>query len=148
MKEFIEVPTLTTIGCRLRQQRLKSILRQKQLKSALICDRRHVFYFTGFWCRPIYAPIVLIEVDGLTILSAPFSPTCEIASDQLSIYESNRMATLVDDQWTAALKPLLSHIPADQFGSDGFLPIGSLDSKPSCDLPPGALATPSCKRCR
>src|SRR5262245_13934099 len=101
MNLILPSPDLTIEGCRKRQARLRDVLRNLDLQTVLISDRRHVFYFTGFWCRPIFNPAVLIQLDGPTVISVPFEPTSALAADQVVVYESAKMATLVEDQWQA-----------------------------------------------
>lgn len=122
--EPLNVPNLTPAGCRTRQARLRAILDERKLDVALITDRRHVYYFTGFWSRPLYKPLVLIERQGGTVISVPFAGEHEIAADKILTYESNRLCTLVDDQWNAALDRLRPNLTASQrLGGDGVVPL-------------------------
>ncbi|MCC7084668.1 MAG: aminopeptidase P family protein [Pirellulales bacterium] len=121
--EPLNVPNLTVSGCRGRQARLREVLTERKLDVALIGDRRHVYYFTGFWCRPLYNPLVLIERNGGTTISVPFAGEHEIAADKVFTYESNRFCTLVDDQWSAALDCLRPDLSSSQrLGGDGVIP--------------------------
>jgi Xaa-Pro aminopeptidase len=122
--EPLIVPNLTPAGCRARQARLRTILEERKLDVALITDRRHVYYFTGFWCRPLYKPLVLIDRQGKTTISVPFAGEHEIAADEILTYESNRLCTLVDDQWNAALDRLRPRLASSQrLGGDGVIPL-------------------------
>lgn len=118
------LPTLSVDGCKARQERLRRLLQARGIAAALLCDRRHVYYFTGFWCRAIYSPMALIEADGLTSLSAPHAPRDEVAADQTHVYEGSRLCTLIDDQLAAALKPLAARLSNFRMiGCDGMLPV-------------------------
>jgi len=113
------LPGLTIAGCRARQERLRKRLDQLGLEAALILDARHVHYLTGYWVRPIFRPVLLIERDGQATLSAPLPPAEEVAADATLIAESNRLGTLVDDQLAASLQPLGSRLTRlRQLGSD------------------------------
>lgn len=79
------------------------------LDAAFVCDRYHVYYFTGYWTRPYFAPLALIERDGSTWLSAPEPPTDAIAADHVLVHEPSYNGTLVDDRFGAAVEPLLEH---------------------------------------
>ncbi len=119
MVEPQTAPSLTTAGCRKRQERLRRALRILGLDAALLVDRRHVHYFTGYWQRALYSPMVLIERNGPVTLSAPLEPPAPIAVDQTVVYESNRLGTLVDDQWVAARQSLQARLqPIKSLGTD------------------------------
>jgi Xaa-Pro dipeptidase len=131
------LPTLTVDGCQARQERLRRLLQARGIAGALLCDRRHVHYFTGFWCRAIYSPMALIEADGPTSLSAPYAPRDEVAADHAHVYEGNRLCTLVDDQLAAALKPLAARLSnLHGIGCDGLLPVLVAESHEWADLRP------------
>ena len=97
---------LTREGCAARQRRLRDQLVALKLDGALITDPGHVMYFTNFWARAILPRAMLILADGPVVLS-----THEIgdfvAADELRVYESNKLATLVDDLPLASITPLL-----------------------------------------
>src|SRR5690348_3348979 len=106
MADPLAVPGLTVAGCQARQQRLRPYLERLQLDAALIGDRRHVHYFTGYWCREVFAAAVLIERGGPTRLVVPL-PTAEpVAADEIRTYPSNHLGTLVDDHLEGVLQPL------------------------------------------
>jgi Xaa-Pro dipeptidase len=122
--EPLTVPNLTPAGCRARQNRLRALLEERKLDVGLITDRRHVYYFTGFWCRPLYRPLVLIQQQGGTTASVPFAGPSEIAADEVLTYEAARLCTLIDDQWSAALDRLRPQLSSSQrLGIDGFVPL-------------------------
>jgi Xaa-Pro aminopeptidase len=100
-----EVTGLTTEGCKLRQQRLAEWLRDAGLEAALICDRRHVYYFSGYWSAFYHSPLLIIRADGATRAVLPEGAVNgDIAADESLFYEASRLGTLVDDQLASALR--------------------------------------------
>ncbi len=99
-------PGLDPAACRLRQQALRQYLAENGVEAALISDRRHVHFLTGYWCSASLVAIALIERDGPTTLVTPFPPEEETACDSLAIYESHLLCTLIDDHVGAALTAL------------------------------------------
>jgi Xaa-Pro aminopeptidase len=97
---------LTTDGCRARQRALRGRLLRDRLDAALVCDRRHVHYLTGYWCPAVFAAAALVERDGPITLVTPHPPEYEPAADVLLHYPAQRRATLIDDQLGAAIEPL------------------------------------------
>ncbi|HEY8503598.1 MAG TPA: Xaa-Pro peptidase family protein [Gemmataceae bacterium] len=122
---------LTREGCEERQRALREHLRRRGLATALIADRRHVYYLTGYWCRAVFAAAALVESDGPTTLVVPLPPEDEPAAGDVRVYESNRLGTLVDDQPGAALRAL-----ADRLGR--FRRVG-------CDGPVCPWLVPECE---
>ena len=100
---------LTVSGCRSRQNRLREQCESLQLDAALITDPRHVYYFTGYWGRSLFAPTVLIKSSGEAILASPFPPQSEMAAQEIVVYESNQIGTLVDNQDVAAVSVIQDH---------------------------------------
>jgi Xaa-Pro dipeptidase len=109
IKTFI-LPNLNPSGCRLRQQKLVAAIKDRELDAALICDRFHVYYFTGYWTRPYFAPVALIERDGATWLSAPEELTDAIAVEHMLLHKASYNGTLVDDRLNAAIEPLIERL--------------------------------------
>jgi Xaa-Pro dipeptidase len=111
---------LTGEGCKSRQGRLVERLRTLGLPGALICDRRHVYYFSGYWAAYYYAPLLLIREDGAAHAVLPDAAgKAPVAADATCHYETHRLGTLVEDQFSAALReiaPRLSKLPT--FGID------------------------------
>lgn len=101
------LPRLTIEGCLTRQKRLCSLLVNTGIDAALITRRDHVHYLTGFWTRAILPAALLIRADGSTVLSLPFESDEELAAQQIEVYESNRMATMVDNVPAASVQPLI-----------------------------------------
>jgi Xaa-Pro dipeptidase len=117
------VPGLTLEGCKARQKRLCRHLQQRDLDAALICDRRHVHYLTGYWHRWLFAPVVLLTREGAAVLSAPVPAEGPIAADEVVVYESNRLGTLVDDQLRAAVRAIETRLQGlGTIGFDGTIP--------------------------
>jgi len=117
------VPGLTIEGCKRRQDRFARSLGERDLDAALICDRRHVHYLTGYWHRSLFAPAVLIRRDGQATLSAPLPVEGEAAADEIVVYESNRLGTLVDDQLGAATRAIQDRLEGlRRIGCDGPVP--------------------------
>lgn len=129
MQSELAVVGLTVDGCRKRQEALRRVMDHENLDAALILDRRHVHYFTGYWHRAVFAAALLIERDGPATLVVPLPPETESACDQWLQYESNRLGTLVDDHPSAALQPLLDRLAKHKrLGSDGPIPHWLIDS--------------------
>src|SRR5262245_65302010 len=101
---------LTLEGCRARQAELRRHLDRLKLDAALILDRRHVYYFTGYRQRSVFATAALIETHGRTTLAAPLAVEQATAADDIEVFASNRHCTLVDEQLAAACKVMQSRI--------------------------------------
>ncbi len=97
---------LTLAGCRERQARLRRQIESLGVEAALIVDPRHVYYFSGYFVRRIFSPVLLIERDGPTVLSIPLPPDYDVAADETVLYASNHLGTLVDDQLGASVEAL------------------------------------------
>ena len=123
----IDRPTVTVslcpVACSDRRSELQIARANRKLDAALITDRRHVYYFTGYW-RPLsFASAVLIERDGPTTLVAPVPLEGHFAADEILIYESNRCCTLVDDQVGGSMDTLIDRLAKfTRIGIDGLLP--------------------------
>jgi Xaa-Pro aminopeptidase len=102
---------LTTDGCRLRQRRLADRLQELATDAALVCDPRHVYFFTRYLTASHHASLLLVAADGRSHVVLPAAADREeIVATDLSVYESHRLATLVDDQFRAALRSLESEL--------------------------------------
>jgi Xaa-Pro aminopeptidase len=111
---------LTTDGCRARQRTVREHLARNRLDAALVCDRRHVHYLTGYWCPAVFASVALIERDGPTTLVAPHPLDFEPAADVTLHYPAQRLATLTDDQPGAAVEVIAESLRRrDRVGVDG-----------------------------
>lgn len=98
---------LTKQGCELRLQRLVDWLNQTETDAALLVDPRHVYYFAGYLTASFHASLLLVEQNGTShiVLPGDAEPS-SIAATRQTVYESNKYATLVDDQFRAALAVL------------------------------------------
>jgi Xaa-Pro aminopeptidase len=102
-----------------RQRLLGEALRRLGLRGAVLADRRHVHYFTGYWCRELFSPLLWVDAGGAGALSAPRPPDRPVFAEIVEVYESHRSATLVDDQFHAAWTVLSRRVgPPDRIGSD------------------------------
>ncbi len=120
--------TLSIPACRDRQARLRRALAEQNLDAALLTDRRHVYYFTGYWRHQAFADAVLIERDGPAILVAPMPLEEPFAADKVLVYESNRCCTLLDDQLGGVMEVLRTRqAKFERIGIDGALPAQLLD---------------------
>ena len=99
--------------CRTRQARLCRRLRDDGLDAAVLTDLRHVNYLGAHWQRQITAAGMLVTAEGSATMLLGDEPEDDVAADEVVVYESNRLATLVDDQFGAmfeALRPRLDGI--------------------------------------
>ncbi len=116
---------LTLEGCRDRQDELRRHLERLKLDAALILDRRHVYYFTGYRQRSVFSMAALIETNGRTTLAAPLPVEQSVAADDVEVFASNRCCTLVDDQLEAACDVLQTRLSRHaRLGCDSAVPIG------------------------
>jgi Xaa-Pro dipeptidase len=100
---------LTMQGCQARRQRLTERLASAGLDAALICDRRHVYYLSGYWAAWYHTPLMVQAADGASHLVLPDTADAEGATaDKASHYQTHKLGTLADDQFGAALRPLES----------------------------------------
>ena len=97
-----KIPSLTKAGCLARQSILAEIIKRNGLDSVLITNPELVHYFTGFWGRCIMSPVFWMNDNNQTILSIPHRAD-NLFSNDVIIYPSNRMGTLVDQQLYLAI---------------------------------------------
>jgi Xaa-Pro aminopeptidase len=71
----------------------------------VIVHPHHVHYFTGWWTRPIFFPVLLITPQAAT-LALPFASDDPAIVDARVTYVGSRNASIVDDQYAEALKAL------------------------------------------
>lgn len=90
--------------CQARQKRLVEQLKFLALDAALLSDRRHVHYFSGYW-NPWSKTCVglLVLAEGQTVLAAAHPNHSAICVDIQRTYQSTRYGTLVDNQEEAML---------------------------------------------
>lgn len=115
-----EIHGLTIDGCRKRQQRLITQLQQSKIDAALIADRRHVYYFIGYWSAAHHVPTLLISANGMVQANLPEAALdIEVAADEVKYYQSEKQGTLVEDQWAASLREFDKQLQAiERFGFD------------------------------
>ncbi|HET6575958.1 MAG TPA: Xaa-Pro peptidase family protein [Fimbriiglobus sp.] len=131
---------LTTDGCRARQRALREHLDRNQLDAALIGDRRHVHYLTGYWCPAVFASVALLEHDGPTTLVTPHRLDFVPAADVTLHYPAQRRATLIDDQPGAAVEMIAESLRrCERVGVDGPVLPWAHPSAAWADLRPALL---------
>lgn len=115
-------PTLTPAGCRDRRNQLRRKLRDLDLDAALLTDRRHVHYFTGYWHYSSHTAVaLLLPLSGKPVLVTPNAPRAIDGLESLG-YEAARFCTLVDDPKGNALSALAPHVkPLRRIGCDDVL---------------------------
>ena len=103
---------LTREGSILRQERLRKLLADEKLDSALICDPRHIYYFTGYWRngRVLTSAALLVDREGSTTLVCPEIPEPAVLVDDVVTYEAQRLSTLVDDPELELWRMIKSHV--------------------------------------
>ena len=117
-----KIPSLTKAGCLARQSILAEIIKRNGLDSVMITNPKLVHYFTGFWGRCIMSPVFWMNDNNQTILSIPHRAD-NLFSDDVIIYPSNRMGTLVDQQLYLAIEPILKHLPStEKIGFNEYVP--------------------------
>ena len=106
-KSKIAVRGLTTAGCCARQRRLVAELQTLEIDAVLITDRRHVYYFSGFWSATHHAPAMLIAADGMVQIVLPEDAQAPpLAADVVHYYQAQKQGTLIEDQQGASLREL------------------------------------------
>jgi Xaa-Pro aminopeptidase len=132
---------LTGPGCRRRQDRLRAILRDRELDGAILFDPRHVHYLTGHWGRAVFATACYIPVEGPVVLVTAYPPDPAVATDRTITFEADRYATLVDDQPAAVMTALAPFIgDAGSIGCDELPRPGLLPDRTTRDLAPDLLS--------
>ncbi len=127
--------------CLARQQRLRDALCYLNLDLALLAAPGHVHYLTAYWHRTILKRVVLVQRDGPTVLLVPLAPTAAPAADEIIEFESNKYATLVDDQLSVALGMIAARLAKHiRIGTDNGIRPGILEGKQLVDLEPTMLA--------
>lgn len=105
------VEGLTVASCQARQRRLVNQLQNLGVDGILICDRRHVYYFSGFWAAWYHTPLMLVTAAAASHLVLPDAVEGrDFAADNVSRYPTHQLGTLVDEQFGEALQPLASEI--------------------------------------
>lgn len=118
MTNLRPVPAALRVDCCLaRQARLLDRIERRGLDAALILDRRHVHYLTGYWARSVFQPALLLRVDERPRLAVPYEVTLETAD--ANTYQAAPNGTLVDVPLDVAVESL------------GLTP----DGRVGCDVP-------------
>ncbi len=106
MKESnAQVIGLTAAGCANRLRRLQERLLALGLEAALIFDRRHVYYFSGYCAATHHAPLLIVRAGGETHAVLPDTAgDAPVYATTVSLYQSQRRGTLVEDQLAAAVR--------------------------------------------
>lgn len=115
-----QITGLTVAGCRARQRLLSEQLLNLGIDRILICDRRHVYYLSGYWSAWYHAPLLVVAAEGTSHLVAPDTASQDgLAADQISAYPAHRLGTLIDDQLGSALQQLGIELSAgSRWGTD------------------------------
>lgn len=102
---------LSLASCRVRQQRLADLLRRLDIASALVSDRRHVHYFTGFWQASHHTPILHLTAEGYARLVVPEDlGGVPFTADETIFYSEHRLGTLIEDPAAAAFRAIESSL--------------------------------------
>jgi len=132
---------LTEEGCRGRQSKLVAILQAKNLDGALISERAHVYYFTGWLCNPHHSTALLLNNQGKARLVTAGEPE-GLAFDEHLHYDSDRLSTMHCRQHEAAAATLKPTIPEGRYGADlggGISCVAALGGENLVDLSPEIL---------
>lgn len=132
---------LTREGCLSRLGTFREHLARERLDAAIVCDRRHVHYLTGYWCPAVFAAVVLIERDGPMTLVTPHPIPFESAADVVLQYPAQRLATMIDDHLGAAVEQIAGPLRSiSRIGVDGPILPWAHPSAIWIDLRPMLLA--------
>ncbi|MCZ7645001.1 MAG: Xaa-Pro peptidase family protein [Planctomycetota bacterium] len=130
---------LTPEGCRARQRRLLERLSSLNLDGALITEREHVYYFTGYRGNWKHAPAACLDKSGrMTLVSWAESPE-GLAVDEALRYPAHKFATMPTEQAREAAAKLKPALPAGKkLGVDleGPAALARLAGADAADLTP------------
>lgn len=116
-------PSLDPSFCRVRQDRLRGLLREHELDAAVLTNRHYVHALTGYWHQQPLTPVaVLIRTEGSTTIVSPDGSRPTPAVDDRVHYVSSNRATLVENlegNMLAVLMPLLHDVKS--IGSEARL---------------------------
>lgn len=96
---------LSRDGCLNRQGKLRAWLAENNCPAAIIVHPHHIHYFTGWWTRAIFMPVLVMTPESST-LALPFQSDDPAVVDVRIPFTGSIAATLVDDQYVEALKAL------------------------------------------
>jgi len=84
--------------CRARQQRLLNIISREGLSGALISQREHVYYFTGYRSHWNHAPAVYLDARGKVTVCGYNVDAERTAADEIVSYPAHQYSTMPPDQ--------------------------------------------------
>ncbi|MBX3427133.1 MAG: aminopeptidase P family protein [Pirellulales bacterium] len=90
------------------------------IEGALIKDRRHIQYFTGFWPTPHDAALLYVSAEGTSVLAVPERlATGEFAADRCLGVTENRLGTMLQDPYAASFHRIKDVLPTSgRVGTD------------------------------
>jgi Xaa-Pro aminopeptidase len=127
---------LTAQGCRGRQKKLAEILEDSDLDGAIISDRSHVYYFTGWLCNGHHSAAALLHRDGKATLVTSAEPE-ELAIDEHLHYDADKFCTMHSRQHEAVADALNPAVSPGRYGADlggGIACIAALGGEKLADL--------------
>jgi len=101
MTEFHEPISLDPELCRKRQQRLLTVMEHLKLDRAILAQREHVQYLTGFRPGGMLHAAVSLDSDGHCLLVSPNTVPERAVADQIVPFEAQWHCTLRQDQRSA-----------------------------------------------
>jgi len=90
---------LTIDGCRRRLDRLVKHLADQQIDLAVLCSRKHVYYYTGVLGHRLYPMAAVVGADGRSWAVLPTEPD-QTSVDTIVTYTADNIGTLRLDQRT------------------------------------------------
>lgn len=103
-----DLPQLSVVHCRARQQRLRESLVKLKVARAIIVAPENIQWLTGFRPHPLMRAVVELKVEGHCLLIAPGTEPSHHAADAVQTFEAQWLCTLRQDQLHAALRQLKS----------------------------------------
>lgn len=98
MNQTYEPLTLDPELCRQRQQRLLAVMSRLKIDRAVLMQREHVQYLTGFRPGRLLQGAVSLDADGHCLLIAPGAVPEVAAADEIITFESQWHCTLRQEQ--------------------------------------------------
>ncbi len=102
---------LTAEGCRARQRRLVEVLENTGLGGAIIAQRKHVYYFTGFLHPDIQAGAAMILRDGQATVVGAGVPD-DLGVDEVIAYKPDAFCTMHTYQHERVAEALDPAVPS------------------------------------
>lgn len=91
--------------CRARQERLRSVMRERDIDRVLLVNVENVQWLTGFRPHRLMQSAAILDADRC-VLAAPNSPPENVAADEIVTFEAQWHSTLRQDQPHAAAQAL------------------------------------------